>query len=137
MSVLELTIHIYEIRNKGALECVIDNVMLKELKYCVSEHLKLLKQLFDAKLIPKHHFMLHYANIIRMVGPLIHMSMFRFDAKHTQLKKVVRNTNNFRNMNKTIAIKHQQSLACHESSFCEEQLQWAYFVSYTELYGFI
>lgn len=99
---------------------VIDEVMLKELKECVSLHLKLLKELFDAKLIPKHHFMTHYENIIRMVGPLLHMSMIRFDAKHTHLKKIVRNTNNFRNINKTIAFKHQQWLASSENSFCDK-----------------
>lgn len=46
--------------------------------------------------------------------------MIRFDAKHTHLKKIVRNTNNFRNINKTIAIKHQQWLACTENSFCDK-----------------
>lgn len=101
---------------------VITENMLKELEKCVSEHLKLIKKLFKVELIPKHHFMLHYANIIRKVGPLVHMSMIRFDAKHTQLKKIVRNTNNFRNINKTLAVKHQQSLASRENSFCDKMI---------------
>lgn len=99
---------------------MIDNIMLEELKICVAEHLKMLKEFFDAKLIPKHHFMIHYANVIRMVGPLIYMSMIRFDAKHTDLKKIVRNTNNFRNINKTIAIKHQQALASSKNTFSDK-----------------
>lgn len=64
--------------------------------------------------------MVHYANIIRKMGPLIYMSMFRFDGKHTDLKKFVRNTNNFININKTLASKHQQNLAANENSFCDK-----------------
>lgn len=98
---------------------VIDEADLIELEERVAMHLKLLKEILNTELIPKHHFMTHYPNIIRMMGPLIHMSMFRFDAKHTDLKKFVRNTKNTINLNKTIAIKHQQSLANGENSFSD------------------
>lgn len=95
----------------------VDEVMLKELEECVSNHLKSFKTHFGVDLIPKHHFIVHYANIVRMVGPLIHSSMIRFDAKHTVFKQFVRNTNNFVNINKTLAIKHQQCLAASENTF--------------------
>lgn len=97
-----------------------DEPMLKDLEQCVKQHLKLIILLLEAALLPKHHFMIHYANIIRMMGPLIYMSMFRFDGKHTVFKKFVRNTNNFIIINKTLAIKHQQNLASNENSFCDK-----------------
>lgn len=87
----------------------IDNPMLEELQECVKQHLEMVVLLFEAGLIPKLHFMIHYANIIRMMGPIIYMSMIRFDAKHTDFKKFVRTTNNFMNINKTLAVKHNQN----------------------------
>lgn len=45
------------------------------------------------------------------MGPLAHMDMFRFEAKHKVFKNLARNTNSFVNVLKTLAIKHQQS-AC-------------------------
>lgn len=113
---LKWLLRIFQIANSE----VIDEAMLRELEECVSNHLESLKQLFNVNLIPKHHFMLHYANIIRMVGPLIHMSMIRFDAKHTVFKQIVRNTNNFVNINKTLATKHQQILATNKNTFCDQ-----------------
>lgn len=98
----------------------IDENLLKELDECVSNHLKSYRQIFNARLRPKHHFLIHYTNIIRMMGPLVHMSMIRYDAKHTFFKQVVRNTNNFININKTLAIKHQQCLATKENTFCDK-----------------
>lgn len=73
-------------------------------------HLESVKKL-KFTLIPKHHFMLHYASIIRSVGPLIHMNMFRYESKHKVFKTFVNSTQNFKNINKSIAIKHQ-ALAC-------------------------
>lgn len=63
---------------------------------------------FNRKLTPKLHFLTHYPNLIRLSGPLTHMSMFRYEAKHKQLKTIAENTNNFRNINKTMASKHQK-----------------------------
>lgn len=86
----------------------INETLLKELEQCVSDHLKSLKDLFEVGLIPKHHFLIHYANIIRLMGPLIHSSMIRFEAKHTVLKNIARRTNNFLNINKTLANEVQK-----------------------------
>lgn len=99
---------------------VFDENLLKELELCVENFLKTFKELFKCNLLPKHHFMVHYANIIRKMGPLIYMSMIRFDAKHTFLKNVVRYTNNFVNINKTLAVKHQQNMIIKENTFCDK-----------------
>lgn len=46
--------------------------------------------------------------------------MMRFDAKHTVFKSFVRYTNNFININKTLAVKHQQNLITQENTFCDK-----------------
>lgn len=53
------------------------------------------------------------------MGPLVLMSMFRYESKHRVFKKFANNTNNFKNINKTLAIKHQQHLSTSEYSFTD------------------
>lgn len=77
----------------------------------VPVHLQGMQDEFDVTLTPKQHNLVHYAHIIREMGSLVAMSMFRVDAKHKQFKHFRNNTNNFININKTLAIKHQQVAA--------------------------
>ena len=78
------------------------------LKHLIMEHHELLKELYpDRNLIPKHHFMIHYPSCIRKIGPLIHMWSMRFEAKHRIFK------NTLKNITKSLAKKHQMSIACH------------------------
>lgn len=60
-------------------------------------------------LTPKMHFMLHYPRIFRMMGPIIRLNMLKYDRKHAELKKYA--TRNFKNINQSIAQKHQELLA--------------------------
>lgn len=60
------------------------------------------------KFIPKLHFFLHFPRTIRLNGPLVHMSMMRYESKHKVFKDFRKTTNNFKNINKTLAIKHQK-----------------------------
>lgn len=85
---------------------------LKQFLECTKEQQK--------NLTPKLHFMLHYANIIRMVGPLVYMSTIRYEAKHQAFKRISRKTNNFRNICKTLATKHQQLMCTQGFSICNE-----------------
>lgn len=64
----------------------------------------------NLNLIPKHHFMIHYASIIRSMGPLVAMSMMRYESKHKYFKDIAKNTRNYKNINKTLALTHQSSL---------------------------
>lgn len=83
---------------------------LNMLDHMIHLHLKGITDL-GHNLIPKHHFMLHYAPIIRSLGPLVHMNMSRFESKHKVFKDFAKNTHNFMNINKSLAIKHQ-TLIC-------------------------
>lgn len=65
------------------------------------------------KLQPKHHYLEHYPQMIRYFRPLIALWTMRFEAKHSFFKKVVRQTNCFKNIPHSLAIKHQFMLAYH------------------------
>lgn len=78
-----------------------------ELEDQVALHLDLIQKTFKVNLIPKHHFMTHYGTIIRMMGPLIFLSMMRFEAMHQRLKRLIETSRNFMNITKTITKKYQ------------------------------
>lgn len=80
----------------------------------VDLHLRSIQDKFNVKLTPKHHFMVHYSRVIRQMGPLVHMGMMRFESKHKFFKNIARGVNNFMNINKTLAITHQQ-FQCRQS----------------------
>lgn len=83
---------------------------LNELKNLISDFLNNVKEIFKIALTPKLHYLTHYATILERMGSLALLSMMRFEAKHKELKKIAQRTNNFKNINKTIAISHQESM---------------------------
>lgn len=93
---------------------------VQRLEKTIDSHLKLFKDTFGAHLTPKMHFLLHYGNIIRKVGPLRHFSMLRYDAKHRTFKNFRNATNNFMNINKTLAYKHQQMMCVRGFAYNDE-----------------
>uniref|UniRef100_A0A8C9ZBY0 Uncharacterized protein n=1 Tax=Sander lucioperca TaxID=283035 RepID=A0A8C9ZBY0_SANLU len=54
--------------------------------------------------------------MIRCFGPLIALWTMRFEAKHSFFKQVARHTNCFKNITRSLAIKHQFMLAYHTHS---------------------
>lgn len=97
----------------------IDDSLINELEECITNHLDLLIEFFKVHLHPKHHFLIHYVYIICRMGPLYATSMFRFEAKHQYFKNIARNTKNFVNINKTLAVKHQLHSASGKNTFCD------------------
>lgn len=83
---------------------------LKIMRIEIRIHLEEVKRCFKELFKPKQHFVEHYPTISTIIGPVDHISMMRFEAKHQQLKQIVNKTKNFIDINKTIAISHQQSL---------------------------
>lgn len=65
---------------------------------------------------PKHHFVEHYPTLIRCFGPLVHLWTMRFEGKHRFFKRVVHDTQNFKNVTSTLATRHQHMIAYHLSS---------------------
>lgn len=92
---------------------VISEGMTIYLKHLICEHHTLFKELYPRNLIPKHHFMTHYSRCIRKIGPLVHVWGMRYEAKHSFFKKSVKN---FKNITKSLALKHQMCIAYHWES---------------------
>lgn len=80
------------------------------LRVLVSEYLQLHSELFCNKLKPKHHFLLHYARIMDMSGPLWKICSMRFESKHQDGKKVSRACLSRVNVIHSIAIRNQMRL---------------------------
>lgn len=86
----------------------------------INRHLKFVVEKLKKELLPKHHFASHYPMVIRATGPPIYTSTIRFEAKHQELKAIVKKTNNFVNLNKTIAVKHQLAMSIRNDRYCDE-----------------
>lgn len=94
---------------------------LANLDDAVDRHLSRILFFFNLPLIPKHHMMLHYSEVIRHLGPLKHMNMFRFERKHKELKSYANRPGFcFKNICKSLAVKHQQSMSLKGHSYKDE-----------------
>ena len=73
----------------------------------IEEKLHSFKEVYpNDKLIPKHHYMLHYPLQVEMLGPLVSCWTMRHESKLSFVKRVSR-LSNHKNVCKTVAKKHQ------------------------------
>ncbi|XP_022111534.1 uncharacterized protein LOC110990748 isoform X2 [Acanthaster planci] len=100
------------------------------LKHLIHDHHELFRQVHQRNLTPKQHFMLHYPRAIRYLGPLVQYSSMRFEAKHRQFKKWANACNNFKNIAKTVATKHQQAQSTCGRFLPKEDLQSSVEIQY-------
>lgn len=83
----------------------------------ISDHRQRYKEVFPNKrLLPKHHYIEHYPQLIRLFGPLVGLWTIRFEAKHSFFKKVIKHTSCFKNVPLSLAVKHQFMIRYHLSS---------------------
>lgn len=91
---------------------------ISKLTDLISDHLIQVKQLFDERLIFKHHIL--YPTAIRKMGPPIHTTMMRMEAKHKVFTDMARKTQNFMNITKTLANRHQDYICNVKPSHYDE-----------------
>jgi len=72
----------------------------------ISEYLELISK-NSLPFKPKHHHLIHYPGVQRLVGPLWIFSSTRNEGKHQEGKKTSKVSQNWKNVCKTIALKHQ------------------------------
>ncbi|CAN7951622.1 unnamed protein product [Ixodes pacificus] len=60
-----------------------------------------------AEVLPKMHYMVHYARLTAALGPLRQYWCLRFEAKHQYFKSMASKVKNFINICKTLATRHQ------------------------------
>lgn len=59
------------------------------LKCKIEDHNSLFRIVFPQRnLLPKHHLLIHYPDVMRKVGPLSRCSSMRFEAKHYESKRL-------------------------------------------------
>lgn len=75
------------------------------LKEKISYHNLKYVELFKDTLKPKHHFLVHYKNIIEKSGPLKYLWTFKYESKHRVFKTYTKNTNSRVNVPLSLAIK--------------------------------
>lgn len=83
----------------------------------IHDHLTLFHHTFpNSKILPKHHFVQHYPEMIKKFGPLVKCCTIRFEGKHKYFKSVVKQVKCFKNICKTLSEQHQLSQACYLAS---------------------
>lgn len=86
----------------------------KILQSCVEKYTSLRKELLSADAPkPKHHFLVHYANLIPEIGPLIYVWCMPYEAKHQQFSACAKNNRNYHDLSFPIANKHFTTLSCY------------------------
>ena len=80
-------------------------VEIDKLKETISMHHELYKQLFKQDLKPKHHFVVHYPNLIRTSGPIETMMCFRNEAMHKNFKQYANVITSRKNICYTLCVK--------------------------------
>jgi len=90
----------------------------------------------DHALIPKHHYLAHYGDLILKFGPLIRVWTLHFESKHSYCKSCARKLHNFKNLCKTLAERHQmlQTFMSAGSLFPSELMIESSISFHTELY---
>ena len=86
------------------------------LRVLIRSYLNMIKKLLPDTLIPKHHFLCHYPDLILIFGPLIRLSTLRFESKHMFFKEVVRACKSYINITLTMARKYMSRFAYDHSS---------------------
>lgn len=78
------------------------------MKVLTEEYIETRHLLFPLKkLRPKHHYLLHYADLTLHFGPLIHTWTMRFESKNSYFKRCIRASKNFKNITKFLSERHQ------------------------------
>lgn len=77
------------------------------LEILISEYLECLCELFTQPMKPKHHFLIHFPNVMKVIGVVWKASCIRSEGKHKEGKDAAKNTTSRLNVCRSIAIRQQ------------------------------
>lgn len=77
-------------------------------------------QIFGTTIKPKLHNFVHYAYVIRQMGPPRLMWMMRYESKHKFFTDAAKKTNNFINITKSLAETCQNYMSTKINSYCDD-----------------
>lgn len=69
---------------------------------------------------PKQHNLTHYPRVIEKMGPVYPMNMLRAENKHKMFKDINHSNQNFINIHKTLATRHQHMAAFRGLSYKDD-----------------
>lgn len=90
---------------------MISKIQVAKLKELINLYVAKRAQIFNKPLLPKHHYVCHYAVLIAFFGPLIRLWTLRFESRHVFFKKAAKAANNFVNITTTLANKYVLNFA--------------------------
>ena len=91
-----------------------DDESIEYLKTKIQDHRQMLQEVFpEFRLLPKHHYLEHYPDLIRCFGPFVHLWTMRFEGKHRFFKRVIHDTQNFKYV---LGVWHQHMVAYYLSA---------------------
>lgn len=101
-----------------------DQSILDSLHDLVKEHNNFITEFFKESLKPKHHFMVHYVRVIKLLGPLKYIWSFRYESKHQNFKKYSHIITSRVNLIYTLAVKNLLNFAFHifNKNFFQEDI---------------
>lgn len=108
------------------------------LKCKIEDHHSLFRAVFPEKnLIPKHHMLVHYPQVMRKVGPLSRCSSMRFEAKHNESKRLCGIVCCFKDICRTVVHRHQLNqcvrIAASNSAAYEVKVEQVEVITVNEL----
>lgn len=88
------------------------------LKILIEEYIHFRSGMFpNCPLKAKHHYLLHYPDLILHFGPLIRLWTLRFESKHCYFNQCARRLHNLKNLCSSLAERHQLLQACFFQTF--------------------
>lgn len=103
----------------------LSNSQLTYLRYLIHEYIDQRQSLFpDVSIKPKHHYLLHYPQLIKQFGPLRYLWTMRFESKHQYFKNIIRHTTNYKSVLLSFSHKHQllQALNLSQNSVFKSKI---------------
>lgn len=81
--------------------------------HLIAEHHEYLKEMLgeNRRLLPKHHFLVHYPSCLLQAGPPVRYWSMRFEVRHQIFKDLAKSTHCFKNICLTLAKRFQLALA--------------------------
>ena len=114
--VFKLALILVDITNRVA-AVEVRNYEIDVLENLIIKYLDERKSIYDSHfdLIgrpkPKHHFLTHYGQAIRLFGPPMTYWTARFESKHRVSKNIAESSKNFKNISLTVSVRQQMRMA--------------------------
>ena len=86
------------------------------LDFLLTNFLNDMRVMFPHSITPKFHFLIYYPSMITKCGPLRNLWCMRFEAKHQYFERIGQRVFDFKNICKTLAVRHQMRLCLELSS---------------------